>query len=167
VDLDLAINQPLSDPVEVAAYYVVAEALTNAAKHAQASEVAVSAHSRGARLHVSVRDNGVGGAQLGKGSGLIGLKDRLDTSAAYPTRQSARRRDVAGRHHPAQRWQLVALADHSCVSVGANFIRSPQPQPMSSNVTPGRKPNSPNAMSIFAICASSSVMSSRSKYAQL
>ncbi|MDT5314929.1 MAG: hypothetical protein QOE74_3949, partial [Mycobacterium sp.] len=79
VDLDLAINQPLSDPVEVAAYYVVAEALTNAAKHAQASEVAVSAHSRGARLHVSVRDNGVGGAQLGKGSGLIGLKDRLDT----------------------------------------------------------------------------------------
>ena len=79
VDLDLAINQPLSDPVEVAAYYVVAEALTNAAKHAQASEVAVCAHTRGARLHVSVRDNGVGGAQLGKGSGLIGLKDRLDT----------------------------------------------------------------------------------------
>lgn len=79
VALDLAINQPLSDPVEVAAYYVVAEALTNAAKHAQASEVAVCAHTRGARLHVSVRDNGVGGAQLGKGSGLIGLKDRLDT----------------------------------------------------------------------------------------
>jgi signal transduction histidine kinase len=79
VDLDLAINQPLSDPVEVAAYYVVAEALTNAAKHAQASEVAVCAHTRGARLHVSVRDDGVGGAQLGKGSGLIGLKDRLDT----------------------------------------------------------------------------------------
>jgi signal transduction histidine kinase len=78
VDLDLAINQPLSDPVEVAAYYVVAEALTNAAKHAQASKVAVCAHTRGARLHVSVRDNGVGGAQLGKGSGLIGLKDRLD-----------------------------------------------------------------------------------------
>ena len=79
VALDLAINQPLSDPVEVAAYYVVAEALTNAAKHAQASEVAACAHTRGARLHVSVRDNGVGGAQLGKGSGLIGLKDRLDT----------------------------------------------------------------------------------------
>ena len=79
VDLDLAINQPLSGPVEVAAYYVVAEALTNVAKHAQASKVAVCAHTRGARLHVSVRDNGVGGAQLGKGSGLIGLKDRLDT----------------------------------------------------------------------------------------
>jgi signal transduction histidine kinase len=79
VDLDLAINQPLSDPVEVAAYYLVAEALTNAAKHAQASAVAVCAHTRGGRLHVSVRDNGVGGAQLGKGSGLIGLKDRLDT----------------------------------------------------------------------------------------
>jgi signal transduction histidine kinase len=79
VDLDLAINQPLSDAVEVAAYYVVAEALTNAAKHAQASEVAVCAYTRGARLHVSVRDDGVGGAQLGKGSGLIGLKDRLDT----------------------------------------------------------------------------------------
>ncbi len=79
VALDLAINQPLSDPVEVAAYYVVAEALTNAAKHAQASEVAVCAHTRGARLRVSVRDNGVGGAQLGKGSGLTGLKDRLDT----------------------------------------------------------------------------------------
>jgi hypothetical protein len=106
VDLDLAINQPLSDPVEVAAYYVVAEALTNAAKHAQASEVAVSAHSRGARLHVSVRDNGVGGAQLGKGSGLIGLKDRLDTSAA-PSDSSVRS-EAGRRWTPPSRSTLAA-----------------------------------------------------------
>jgi signal transduction histidine kinase len=58
---------------------VVAEALANAAKHAHASEVTVSAHRVDDYLRISVQDNGIGGAELGKGSGLIGLKDRVET----------------------------------------------------------------------------------------
>jgi signal transduction histidine kinase len=62
----------------VAAYYVVAEALTNAAKHAHASEVAVRVEAHGANLHLLIRDNGRGGADEAKGSGLTGLIDRVE-----------------------------------------------------------------------------------------
>jgi PAS domain S-box-containing protein len=78
VNLDLAIERRLPDPVEVAAYYVVAEALTNAAKHAQASEVKVRAHSTDEVLYLFISDNGIGGADSRKGSGLIGLEDRIE-----------------------------------------------------------------------------------------
>lgn len=62
--------------VEATAYFAVAEALTNVAKHAQAREARVTIASRSGRLHVEVRDDGVGGAFAG-GSGLLGLEDRL------------------------------------------------------------------------------------------
>jgi signal transduction histidine kinase len=78
VNLDLAIERRLPDSVEVAAYYVVAEALTNAAKHAQASEVKVRAHAIDARLDVFISDDGIGGADSRNGSGLIGIKDRIE-----------------------------------------------------------------------------------------
>jgi signal transduction histidine kinase len=78
VALDLAIDRRLPDSVEVGAYYVVAEGLTNAAKHARASQVEVCARSGDDDLYLSIRDDGVGGADLGKGSGLIGLKDRAE-----------------------------------------------------------------------------------------
>jgi PAS domain S-box-containing protein len=78
VALDLAIDRGLPDSVEVGAYYVVAEGLTNAAKHARASQVEVCARSGDDDLYLSIRDDGVGGADLGKGSGLIGLKDRAE-----------------------------------------------------------------------------------------
>jgi signal transduction histidine kinase len=78
VALDLAIDRSLPDSVEVGAYYVVAEGLTNAAKHARASQVEVCARSGDDDLYLSIRDDGVGGADLGKGSGLIGLKDRAE-----------------------------------------------------------------------------------------
>jgi signal transduction histidine kinase len=78
VNLDLAIECRLPDSVEVAAYYVVAEALTNAAKHAQASEVKVRAHATDARLDVFISDDGIGGADSRNGSGLIGIKDRIE-----------------------------------------------------------------------------------------
>jgi signal transduction histidine kinase len=68
----------LPEPVEVAAYYVVSEALTNAAKHAQATAAAVQVQARDGRLYLSVRDDGVGGASPGGGSGLIGLTDRVE-----------------------------------------------------------------------------------------
>jgi PAS domain S-box-containing protein len=78
VNLELAISRRFADPVEVATYYAVAEALTNAAKHARASQVTVGVRHDDDRLYLSVRDDGVGGADSRKGSGLAGLKDRVD-----------------------------------------------------------------------------------------
>jgi signal transduction histidine kinase len=78
VELHLGIDQRLPDSAEVAAYYVVAEALTNAAKYAQASEVTVDVQADGANLRVSISDDGIGGADSHKGSGLIGLIDRVE-----------------------------------------------------------------------------------------
>jgi signal transduction histidine kinase len=63
--------------VEAAAYFVACEALTNAVKHASASEVAVSAVRENGTLRVSVTDDGVGGAAARRGSGLAGLRDRV------------------------------------------------------------------------------------------
>jgi signal transduction histidine kinase len=68
----------LPEPVEVSAYYIVAEALTNAAKHARSSAVSVKVEIAGQVLHVTVHDDGVGGADLARGTGLAGLKDRVD-----------------------------------------------------------------------------------------
>lgn len=77
--LDAAIDRRLPEAVEVAAYYVVAEALANAAKHARASEVKVFACRADDRLQISVQDDGIGGAEMSNGSGLIGLKDRVES----------------------------------------------------------------------------------------
>ena len=78
VELRIGIDRRLPESTEVAAYYVVAETLTNAAKYAQASEVRVSVAADCANLHLSITDDGVGGADSGKGSGLIGLVDRVE-----------------------------------------------------------------------------------------
>jgi signal transduction histidine kinase len=78
VDLDLRLDRQLPESAEVAAYYVVAEALTNAAKHAQASRVTVRVEAEGANLHLSIRDDGIGSADARKGSGLTGLIDRVE-----------------------------------------------------------------------------------------
>jgi signal transduction histidine kinase len=88
VDLDIRSNGRPPEQVEVAAYYVVSEALANAAKHAQASEVTVQVESADDRLRVSIRDDGVGGAHFGRGSGLVGLKDRVDALGGRMTLQS-------------------------------------------------------------------------------
>ena len=78
VELDVRARERLPEPVEVAAYYVVAEALTNAAKHAHASFVRVEAEVIDGDLSVSVQDDGVGGANPARGSGLVGLTDRVE-----------------------------------------------------------------------------------------
>ena len=80
VDLRVRADQRLPEPVEVSAYYVVAEALTNAARHARASAVTVEieADAADAVLRVAVRDDGAGGADLARGTGLAGLKDRVE-----------------------------------------------------------------------------------------
>jgi signal transduction histidine kinase len=78
VKLDIGIEQRLPDHVEVAAYYTVSEALTNASKHANATRVWVALGVDQDMLRLSIRDDGVGGADPNRGSGLTGLRDRID-----------------------------------------------------------------------------------------
>jgi signal transduction histidine kinase len=78
VHLDVQVARRPPDSVEVAAYYAVAEALTNTAKHARAAAVNVAVTAGEGMLRVSVRDDGRGGATFGCGSGLVGLKDRVE-----------------------------------------------------------------------------------------
>jgi signal transduction histidine kinase len=78
VRLEVRAETRLPEPVEVAAYYIVSEALTNTVKHAHACEVDVLVEARGGVLGLSIRDDGCGGADPRRGSGLIGLTDRVD-----------------------------------------------------------------------------------------
>ncbi len=79
VTLDVTVDGRLPEQVELAAYYAVAEALTNAAKHARATGVDVSVKAGADFVHVCVSDDGCGGADIDRGSGLEGLKDRVRT----------------------------------------------------------------------------------------
>ena len=78
VSLDVEVDGRLPEQVEMAAYCVVAEALTNTAKHAGASGVDVTVTAGEGVLRVAVRDDGRGGADLTAGSGLVGLTDRVE-----------------------------------------------------------------------------------------
>jgi signal transduction histidine kinase len=78
VDLDFRLTERLPEFVEVAAYYVVSEALANAAKHAAASGAEVRLLVSNGALHVHIHDDGAGGADPARGSGLIGLRDRVE-----------------------------------------------------------------------------------------
>ena len=78
VELHAAVDGELPEPVEVASYYLVSEALTNAAKHAQASVLQVDAETDEGLVRLSITDDGVGGADPEAGSGLVGLKDRVE-----------------------------------------------------------------------------------------
>jgi signal transduction histidine kinase len=80
VQLQLGMEGRLPEPVEVAAYYVVAEALTNVARHANASLVQVELDTDDGLVRLDIRDDGVGGADPGRGSGLIGLRDRVEAT---------------------------------------------------------------------------------------
>jgi signal transduction histidine kinase len=78
VELDINLDGRLPDHVEVAAYFVVAEGFTNAAKHARPTAVWVAAEVVDGRLRLTVRDDGIGGADPANGSGLTGLTDRVE-----------------------------------------------------------------------------------------
>jgi signal transduction histidine kinase len=78
VELGLRTGRRLPDQVEVAAYYTVSEALTNVAKHARASAVQVEVDADDAMVRLTVRDDGIGGADPALGSGLTGLRDRIE-----------------------------------------------------------------------------------------
>jgi signal transduction histidine kinase len=78
VELDVPFEDRFPDQVEVAAYYTVSEALTNASKHANATRVWVSLRIEDHVLLLSIRDDGAGGADPRRGSGLTGLRDRIE-----------------------------------------------------------------------------------------
>jgi signal transduction histidine kinase len=78
VGLDITTERRLAEPIEAAAYFVASEALTNATKHAQASRINVSLAAGDGALLLSIRDDGVGGANSRHGSGLVGLHDRVE-----------------------------------------------------------------------------------------
>jgi signal transduction histidine kinase len=77
LDLDVRVEKRLSEQVEVAAYFVVSEALANVAKHAGATAATVRVERRGERAVIDVADDGIGGADA-NGSGLRGLADRVE-----------------------------------------------------------------------------------------
>ncbi len=89
VELRVDVARRLPKSVEVAVYYVVAEALTNAAKHAHPSLVTAAVEADDARVRLWVSDDGIGGADP-RGSGLIGLRDRVEALGG--------RLDVSGGH---------------------------------------------------------------------
>jgi signal transduction histidine kinase len=77
IDCEIRIEGRLPDPVEAAAYFVVSEAVTNVVKYSQAGRASVRAWQEGERVEVEVEDDGIGGADAARGSGLRGLADRL------------------------------------------------------------------------------------------
>ena len=78
-ELDVSFRGRFDPTLEATVYYVAAESITNAVKHAQASTVAVRGGLRGDAIELEISDDGVGGADPRRGTGLIGLKDRVDT----------------------------------------------------------------------------------------
>ena len=78
VELTVNVHHQLSEPVEVALYYTVSEALTNVIKHANASVLWIDLSTQDDLIHLMIRDDGVGGAEAGRGSGLVGLSDRVE-----------------------------------------------------------------------------------------
>lgn len=90
VDLDVAFRRRFDPTLEATVYYIVAESITNTVKHSKASCVAVRGGRRGEEVELEIEDDGVGGADPGRGTGLIGLRDRVDAlggtmSLASPT----------------------------------------------------------------------------------
>lgn len=78
VQLTVGIEERVSEPIEIAAYYVVTESLANIAKHAQATSASIEVARTSASLVVEIVDDGIGGADTDSGSGLRGLADRVE-----------------------------------------------------------------------------------------
>jgi len=83
VELDLHLDRRLPERIEVAAYYVASEALTNAAKHADPSVIQVEVEATDTAVRLVVRDDGAGGADPDRGSGLVGLHDRVEAIGGH------------------------------------------------------------------------------------
>jgi signal transduction histidine kinase len=83
VTLDANVPTRLPEPVEIAVYYVVSESLANIAKHADASKVSVSVAVDDGRVRATIADDGIGGAEASRGSGLVGLVDRVEALGGH------------------------------------------------------------------------------------
>jgi signal transduction histidine kinase len=123
VELDLNLGSPLGQQVEVAAYYIASEAFANAAKHAQASVIDLRVQGDDSVLTLSISDDGIGGADPNRGTGIIGLKDRVEALGGtisvlsppghgttlhvrlpgWPQRHGPRGRRLARRHRHRRR----------------------------------------------------------------
>ena len=90
VDLDLALEERAPDDVEATAYYIVAESLTNVARHAEADGARVAIRRDGETLRVEISDDGVGGADASGGTGIVGLRDRAEAAGGTLTLSSPR-----------------------------------------------------------------------------
>jgi signal transduction histidine kinase len=110
VEVDLTSDARLPEAIEAAAYYVASEALANAAKYSQASTIEVSLEPRDGNLVLSIRDDGVGGADPAGGSGLVGLTDRVE---ALGGSISVRSRPGEGTHITAELPLGLALPESS------------------------------------------------------
>jgi signal transduction histidine kinase len=123
VQLDLGLTQRLPEPIETATYYLVAEALTNAAKHAHASTVHVQVEADDSAadgaLRVWVRDDGRGGADPASGSGLVGLKERVDALGGHlwlhspPGAGTTLEAELPLSQAPPPRWWFGCTCDSS------------------------------------------------------
>jgi signal transduction histidine kinase len=112
VVLDMRLPRGVAASVEVAAYYVVAETLTNTTKHAEASRIELTVELRDGRLWVCVRDDGVGGADPACGSGLEGLKDRIEAFGGTMTLTSPSGGGTTLVAH-------LPLSEHPAIQAGA------------------------------------------------
>ena len=128
VTLEARIEGSLAGEVEVAAYYVASEALTNVAKHARASVVRVDVTTNEGTLTIAVRDDGVGGADLAEGSGLVGLQDRVEALGGTIAIES-----VAGEGTCVAVTLPIATEPDQEIKAAAPLTRSP------SRVGEGRK----------------------------
>jgi signal transduction histidine kinase len=88
VDVQVTVTERPPASVETAVYYVVSEAITNAIKHSEASGISVTVAGDVFDLRASVADDGVGGAELGLGSGLMGVADRVEALGGRVTLES-------------------------------------------------------------------------------
>jgi signal transduction histidine kinase len=107
VRLDVRTDARFPEPIEIAVYYVVSEALTNTAKHADASFVEVQVCTYEDQLRLRVRDDGRGGADLTRGSGLVGVKDRVEARGPVVSAQRARFGNRTGDRPPADLTRLI------------------------------------------------------------
>jgi signal transduction histidine kinase len=130
VQLDVGLTQRLPEPIETATYYLVAEALTNAAKHADASTVHVQVdaddNAADGALRVWVRDDGRGGADPSGGSGLVGLKERVDALGGHlwlhspPGAGTTLEAELPLSQAPPSRWWFGCTCDSSAASTPAD-----------------------------------------------
>ena len=126
VKLDVGFEHRLPDQVEVAAYYTVSEALTNASKHASATRVWVSLRVEDDMLLLSVRDDGVGGADASRGSGLTGLRDRIEALGGTDQGREPVRKRNAHRGGDPNRGDQLTETRAGRAAVAGDDARLPQ-----------------------------------------